>query len=88
MQVLLSYPAHAAYPVLTVSVISNAGVTGSAFAGDDGCETRRTFDTPLPIDAVLDQLAARSRALAAVQSEPPGAAATTRRRALLDAALA
>jgi ATP-dependent helicase HrpB len=55
--------------------------TGSpAFAGDDGCETLpRSFGTPLPIDAVLDELA---RTLdghnAAVLVAPPGAGKTTR----------
>src|SRR6478736_63742 len=55
--------------------------TGSpAFAGDDGSETLpRSFDTPLPIDAVLDELA---RTLAgnnaAVVVAPPGAGKTTR----------
>jgi ATP-dependent helicase HrpB len=55
--------------------------TGSpAFAGDDGSETLpRAFDTPLPIDAVLDELA---RTLAghnaAVLVAPPGAGKTTR----------
>src|ERR1700682_6482110 len=63
--------------------------TGSpAFAGDDGSETLpRTFDTPLPIDAVLDQLA-RTLAShnAAVLVAPPGAGKTTRvPLALLDA---
>lgn len=63
--------------------------TGSpAFAGDDGAETLpRSFDTPLPIDAVLDELA---RTLdshnAAVLVAPPGAGKTTRvPLALLDA---
>src|SRR5438552_208291 len=55
--------------------------TGSpAFAGDDGSEILpRTFDTPLPIDAVLGEL---SRTLAArntaVLVAPPGAGKTTR----------
>jgi ATP-dependent helicase HrpB len=55
--------------------------TGSpAFAGDDGTETLpRSFGTPLPIDAVLDELA---RTLAghnaAVLVAPPGAGKTTR----------
>jgi ATP-dependent helicase HrpB len=55
--------------------------TGSpAFAGDDGSEILpRSFDTPLPIDAVLDELA---RTLAgnnsAVLVAPPGAGKTTR----------
>jgi ATP-dependent RNA helicase HrpB len=55
--------------------------TGSpAFAGDDGAETLpHSFDTPLPIDAVLDELA---RTLdshnAAVLVAPPGAGKTTR----------
>src|SRR5438552_884620 len=63
--------------------------TGSpAFAGDDGSEILpRTFDTPLPIDAVLGEL---SRTLAArntaVLVAPPGAGKTTRvPLALLDA---
>jgi ATP-dependent helicase HrpB len=63
--------------------------TGSpAFAGDDGSELLpRHFDTPLPIDAVLDELA---RTLAghnaAVLVAPPGAGKTTRvPLALLDA---
>jgi ATP-dependent helicase HrpB len=63
--------------------------TGSpAFAGDDGTEILpRTFDTPLPIDAVLDELA-RTLAShnAAVLVAPPGAGKTTRvPLALLDA---
>src|SRR5882724_7767029 len=65
------------------------GSAGSpAFAGDDGYETLpRTFDTPLPIDAVLDEL---DRTLAghnaAVLVAPPGAGKTTRvPLALLDA---
>src|SRR5260370_13940971 len=55
--------------------------TGSpAFAGDDGPEgLRRSFNPPLPIDAVLDELA---RTLvshnAAVLVAPPGAGKTTR----------
>src|SRR6476469_1335859 len=55
--------------------------TGSpAFAGDDGSEALpRSFDTPLPIDAVLDEL---SRTLVghntAVLVAPPGAGKTTR----------
>src|SRR5258708_23248086 len=55
--------------------------TGSpAFAGDDGAESLpRNFDTPLPIDAVLEELA---RTLAghnaAVLVAPPGAGKTTR----------
>jgi ATP-dependent helicase HrpB len=59
-----------------------------AFAGDDGTKTLpRSFDTPLPIDAVLDDLA---RTLedhnAAVLVAPPGAGKTTRvPLALLDA---
>src|SRR3954466_13549250 len=59
-----------------------------AFAGDDGSEILpRSFDTPLPIDAVLDEL---SRTLenrnAAVLVAPPGAGKTTRvPLALLDA---
>jgi ATP-dependent helicase HrpB len=63
--------------------------TGSpAFAGDDGSAILpRSFDTPLPIDAVLDELA---RTLAghnaAVLVAPPGAGKTTRvPLALLDA---
>src|SRR3981189_377519 len=55
--------------------------TGSpAFAGDDGSETLpRSFDTPLPIDAVLDQLARTLVAnTAAVLVAPPGAGKTTR----------
>src|SRR5258708_30285437 len=55
--------------------------TGSpAFAGDDGSEILpRSFDTPLPIDAVLDDLA-RTLAShnAAVLVAPPGAGKTTR----------
>src|SRR5271156_1830188 len=59
-----------------------------AFAGGDGTEILpRSFDTPLPIDAVLDDLA---RTLdshnAAVLVAPPGAGKTTRvPLALLDA---
>src|SRR3954470_18055039 len=59
-----------------------------AFADDDGSEILpRSFDTPLPIDSVLDEL---SRALenrnAAVLVAPPGAGKTTRvPLALLDA---
>src|SRR5258706_15336279 len=55
--------------------------TGSpAFAGDDGAESLpRNFDPPLPIDAVLEELA---RTLAghnaAVVVAPPGAGKTTR----------
>src|SRR3954447_22846738 len=63
--------------------------TGSpAFAGDDGHQILpRSFDTPLPIDAVLDEL---SRTLenrnAAMLVAPPGAGKTTRvPLALLDA---
>src|SRR6476469_4256168 len=55
--------------------------TGSpAFAGDDGSETLpRSFDTPLPIDAVLDELGRTLRANnAAVLVAPPGAGKTTR----------
>jgi ATP-dependent helicase HrpB len=60
-----------------------------AFAGDDGTETViREFATPLPIDAVLDEL---KRTLGAgntaVLVAPPGAGKTTRvPLALLDAA--
>jgi ATP-dependent helicase HrpB len=63
--------------------------TGSpAFAGDDGFETLpRSFDTPLPIDAVLDELSSTlDRGNAAVLVAPPGAGKTTRvPLALLDA---
>jgi ATP-dependent helicase HrpB len=63
--------------------------TGSpAFAGDDGSKTLpRTFDTPLPIDAVLDELALTlANQNAAVLVAPPGAGKTTRvPLALLDA---
>jgi ATP-dependent RNA helicase HrpB len=57
-------------------------------AGDDGPETLpRSFDTPLPIDAVLDELSATlERRNAAVLVAPPGAGKTTRvPLALLDA---
>jgi ATP-dependent helicase HrpB len=58
-------------------------------AGDDeiGLPLPRTFDTPLPIDAVLDELASTlSRTNAAVLVAPPGAGKTTRvPLALLDA---
>src|SRR5882757_7802003 len=63
--------------------------TGSpAFAGDDGFELLpRSFDTPLPIDAVLDDLAGTlDRNNTAVLVAPPGAGKTTRvPLALLDA---
>src|SRR6266550_4603696 len=63
--------------------------TGSpAFAGDDGSEILpRSFDTPLPIDAVLDELTRTLAANnAAVLVAPPGAGKTTRvPLALLDA---
>jgi len=66
-----------------------SALTGSsAFAGDDGTEILpRSFDTPLPIDAVLDQLAvALAGGNAAVLVAPPGAGKTTRvPLALLDA---
>src|SRR6266550_4301162 len=55
--------------------------TGSpAFAGDDGSEILpRSFDTPLPIDAVLDKLAGTLAGNnAAVVVAPPGAGKTTR----------
>src|SRR6266403_435811 len=55
--------------------------TGSpAFAGDDGAESLpRNFDTPLPIDAVLEELARTLAANnAAVLVAPPGAGKTTR----------
>jgi ATP-dependent helicase HrpB len=55
--------------------------TGSAaFAGDDGFEILpRNFDTPLPIDSVLDELARTLRDHnAAVLVAPPGAGKTTR----------
>jgi len=57
-------------------------------AGDDGTEILpRSFDTPLPIDAVLDELARTLAArTAAVLVAPPGAGKTTRvPLALLDA---
>jgi len=56
-----------------VFVISTAGVYWiTAFAGDDGSETLpRSFDTPLPIDAVLDPLA---RTLANHNARAGGAA--------------
>ena len=38
----------------------------------------RCFDTPLPIDAVLDELARRCGRNAAVLVAPPGAGKTTR----------
>src|SRR5437667_169737 len=59
-----------------------------AFAGDDGREILpRSFDTPLPIDAVLDELSRTlERSNAAVLVAPPGAGKTTRvPLALLDA---
>ncbi len=62
--------------------------SGDPLAGDDGFEILpRSFDSPLPIDAVLDELA---RALAGnntgVLVAPPGAGKTTRvPLALLDA---
>ena len=62
--------------------------TGSpAFAGDDGQILPRSFDTPLPIDVVLDQLAhTLAGRNAAVLVAPPGAGKTTRvPLALLDA---
>src|SRR3954453_7533630 len=63
--------------------------TGSpAFAGDDGHQLLpRGFDTPLPIDAVLDELSRTLEAHhAAVLVAPPGAGKTTRvPLALLDA---
>jgi ATP-dependent RNA helicase HrpB len=63
--------------------------TGSpAFAGDDGFEIlSRSFDTPLPIDAVLDELLRTlENRNAAVLVAPPGAGKTTRvPLALLDA---
>jgi ATP-dependent helicase HrpB len=63
--------------------------TGSpAFAGDDGFEILPPrFDTPLPIDAVLDELSdTLARSNAAVLVAPPGAGKTTRvPLALLDA---
>jgi ATP-dependent helicase HrpB len=57
-------------------------------AGDDGSETLpRSFDTPLPIDAVLDELSQTLEGHnAAVLVAPPGAGKTTRvPLALLDA---
>lgn len=57
-------------------------------AGDDGCRILpRSFDTPLPIDAVLDDLSRTLEAHnAAVLVAPPGAGKTTRvPLALLDA---
>src|SRR5258705_3824622 len=63
--------------------------TGSpAFAGDDGHQILpRSFDTPLPIDAVLEELARTLENYnAAVLVAPPGAGKTTRvPLALLDA---
>jgi len=65
-------------------------VRGEGVRDDPDCKLPRTFDTPLPIDAVLDELA---RVLAsnnaAVLVAPPGAGKTTRvPLALLDAAWA
>src|SRR6266700_6691612 len=90
-----SQPADAGYPVhrgFSIPLLTprNTGSPAGAchraarcadpVAGDDGCEIlSRTFDTPLPIDTVLDELA---RTLAgnnaAVLVAPPGAGKTTR----------
>ncbi len=70
---------------LTLTLSPQAG-RGNA-TGDIGQTLPRSFDTPLPIDAVLDELASTLAANnAAVLVAPPGAGKTTRvPLALLDA---